>query len=102
MGRVLQLAAPAHRQVANGIAIVSVVASSVVALAAVGAQIWQGHLNRESERRAWLRDRRAEAYISVLMLFAKTPEQVTQPEWEELTARVAAFSSPLMSLLFNR
>ena len=78
------------------------VASSVVALAAVGAQIWQGHLNRESERRAWLRDRRAEAYISVLKLFAKTPDQVTQPEWEELTARVAAFSSLPMGALFNR
>jgi hypothetical protein len=61
------------------IAIISVVASSTVALAAVAAQVWQGHLNRENERRAWLRDRQAEAYISVLRLFAKRQSKCPSP-----------------------
>jgi hypothetical protein len=87
--------------VADGIAIISVVASSTVALAAVAAQIWQGRLNRENEGRAWLRDRRAEAYISVLRLFVKTSDQVAQSEWEELTARVTAFASPALGSLFK-
>jgi hypothetical protein len=88
--------------VADGIAIISVVASSTVALAAVAAQVWQGRLTRENESRAWLRDRRAEAYIAVLRLFVKTPDQVSQPEWEELTARLAAFASPAMISLYRQ
>jgi hypothetical protein len=86
--------------VADGVAIISVVASSAVALAAVAAQIWQGRVNRESDRRAWLRDRRADAYIAILRLFVKTPDEVTQPEWEELTAMVYAYASPPMVELF--
>jgi len=82
------------RGVADSVAIISVVASSTVALAAVGAQMWQGRLNRESERRAWLRDRQANAYIAILRLFVKTPDQVTQDEWEQLTASTRAFASP--------
>lgn len=90
------------REVADGVAIISVVASSTVALAAVAAQIWQGQVNRESERRAWLRDRRADAYIAILRLFVKTPEEVTQPEWEQLTAMVYAYaSSPMVELFLH-
>lgn len=87
---------------ADSVAIISVVASSSVALAAVAAQVWQGRLNRENENRAWLRDRRAEAYIAVLRLFVKTPDQVTQPEWEELNARVTAFGSPAVISLYEQ
>lgn len=87
---------------ADGIAIISVVASSTVALAAVAAQVWQGRLNRESERRAWLRDRRADAYISVFQLFAKTPDQVSQQEWEHLTATLYAYASAGIVGLFKQ
>lgn len=86
----------------DSVAIISVIASSTVALAAVAAQIWQGHQDRESERRAWLRDRRAGAYISLFRLFEKTPEQVSQDEWEHLTATVRAFASPTMAGLFTQ
>jgi hypothetical protein len=89
-----------HPEVADGVAIISVVASSTVAMAAVAAQIWQGHLTRESDRRAWLRDRRAEAYLAVLRLFVKTPDEVTQPEWEQLTALVYAYATPPVVELF--
>ncbi len=87
---------------ADGIAIISVVASSTVALAAVAAQVWQGRLNRANESRAWLRDRRTEAYISVLRQFVKGPDQVSLAEREEITARVAAFASPEMLSLFDQ
>lgn len=84
------------------VAIISVVASSTVALAAVAAQLWQGRQNITSERRAWLRDRRADAYISLLRLFEKTPDQVSQDEWEHLTATVRAFASATITDLFAR
>lgn len=82
------------------VAIVSVVASSAVALAAVAAQIWQGHLNRQSEQRAWLRDRRADTYVSMFRLFEKTPSQVSQDEWEILMATVRVFASRAMTDLY--
>lgn len=85
----------------TGLAIVSVVASSAVALAAVAAQVWQGHLNRQSEQRAWMRDRRADTYIAIFRLFEKAPGDVTQPEWEELMARVRIFASPTMAEFFD-
>jgi hypothetical protein len=88
--------------VGDAVAIISVVASSTVALAAVAAQLWQGHLDRESERRTWLRDRRADTYISMFRLFEKTPDQVTQDEWEHLMAAVHAFASPTMTDLFAK
>jgi hypothetical protein len=87
---------------ADGIAIISVVASSTVALAAVGAQVWQGRLNRANESRAWLRDRRTEAYIAILRQFVKGPDEVSLAEREEITARVAAFASPEMLSLFDQ
>jgi hypothetical protein len=84
------------------VAIVSVIASSTVALAAVAAQLWQGRLDRESEQRAWLRDRRADTYISIFRLFEKTPDQVSQDEWEHLMATVRAFASQTVTDLFNK
>jgi hypothetical protein len=84
------------------VAIVSVIASSTVALAAVAAQLWQGRLDRESEQRAWLRDRRADTYISIFRLFEKTPDQVSQDEWERLMATVRAFASQTVTDLFNK
>ncbi len=90
------------KSVSNTVAIISVVASSTVALAAIAAQLWQGRLNRESERRAWLRDRRADAYISVFRLFEKTPDQVSQDEREHLMATVRAFASPTVTDLFTK
>ena len=83
------------------VAIVSVIASSAVALAAVAAQLWQGRLDRESEHRAWLRDRRADTYTSIFRLFEKTPDQVSQDEWEHLMATVHAFASQAVTDLFN-
>jgi hypothetical protein len=84
------------------VAIVSVIASSTVALAAVAAQLWQGRLDRESEQRAWLRDRRADTYISIFRLFEKTPDQVPQDEWEHLMATVRAFASQTVADLFDK
>src|ERR1700684_2180861 len=84
------------------VAIVSVIASSTVALAAVAAQLWQGRLDRESEQRAWLRARRADTYVSIFRLFEKTPDQVSQEEWERLMATVRAFASRTVSELFNK
>jgi hypothetical protein len=84
------------------VAIVSVIASSTVALAAVAAQLWQGRLDRESEQRAWLRERRADTYISIFRLFEKTPDQVSQDEWERLMATVRAFASQTVTDLFNK
>jgi hypothetical protein len=84
------------------VAIVSVIASSTVALAAVAAQLWQGRLDRESERRAWLRDRRADTYLSIFRLFEKTPDQVSQDEWEHLMATVRAFASQTVADLFDK
>jgi hypothetical protein len=46
-----------------------------------------------SVQRAWLRDRRADTYISIFRLFKKTPDQVSQDEWEHLMATVRAFAS---------
>ncbi len=86
---------------ADGVAVVSVVASSTVALVAVAAQLWQSHLNRENERSAWLRDRSAEAYISVLRLFEKTPDKVPQEERERLMATLHAYGSLRMVGLFE-
>ena len=85
----------------TGLAIVSVVASSAVALAAVAAQVWQGHLNRQSEQRAWMRDKRADTYIAIFRLFEKTPADVSQLEWEELMAKVRIFASPAMAEFFT-
>jgi hypothetical protein len=87
--------------VGAGVAIISVVASSAVALAAVAAQVWQGHLNRSNDQRAWLRDRRAETYIAMFRLFEKEPDQVSQDEWEILMAGVRVFASPTMIHLFT-
>ena len=87
--------------VGSGVAVVSVVASSAVALAAIAAQVWQGHLNRQSEQRAWLRDRRADTYIAMFRLFEKTPNEVTQDEWEMLMATVRIFASTTMTDLFS-
>jgi hypothetical protein len=87
--------------VESGVAIVSVVASSAVALAAVAAQVWQGRLNRQNEQRAWLRDRRANTYIAMFRLFEKTPDDVTQDEWEMLMATVRVFASTTMADLFG-
>jgi hypothetical protein len=87
---------------ADGVAIISVIASSTVAVAAVAAQVWQSHLDRESERRAWLRDQRAQAYVSAFQLFEKTPDQVSQQEWEHLMATLRAFASPRMAGLFKQ
>jgi hypothetical protein len=80
--------------VGDAVAIISVVASSTVALCAVAAQLWLARLSRESDHQAWLRDRRADTCVAVFRLFAKTPDQVTQDEWEQLTAAVRAFASP--------
>lgn len=46
--------------------------------------------------------RRADAYISLLRLFEKTPDEVSQDEWEHLTATVRAFASPAMTTLFTQ
>lgn len=86
----------------DAVAIISVIASSAVAVAAIAAQLWQARLTRLSEQHTWLRDRRAETYIAIFRLFEKTPAQVTQDEWEQLTASVRAFASPTMSDLFTK
>ena len=84
------------------VAIISVVASSLVALAAIGAQLWLARLTRVGEQHTWLRDRRAETYIAIFRLFEKTPAQVTQDEWEHLMAAVRAFASKAMTDLFTK
>jgi hypothetical protein len=82
-------------------AVVSVVVSGTVALVAVAAQVWQGHLTRKDKRLSWLRDRRAEAYISFLRLFEKVPEQVSQKEHELAIATIYAYGSKRVVELFE-
>jgi hypothetical protein len=83
------------------VALVSIVASSTVALVAVAAQVWQSRLNRESEHRGWLRDRRTEAYLALLELMRTYAGEVTREEWVSMSARVDAFASGTITGLYS-
>jgi hypothetical protein len=83
------------------VALVSVVASSTVALVAVAAQVWQSRLSRENERRSWLRDRRTDAYLALLELMRTYAGDVTRQEWVTMSARVSAFASPTVTGLYH-
>jgi hypothetical protein len=72
-----------------------------VALASVGAQVWQGHLTRESERKKWLRERRSEAYIALLREFWKD-KSVADEAYELMWARLNAYASPALRAMFHQ
>jgi hypothetical protein len=46
--------------------IAPLVVTLLVALASIGGTLWSTHQTRMSERRKWLRDRQAEAYVAFL------------------------------------
>jgi hypothetical protein len=83
------------------VAVVSVVASSTVALVSVGAQVWLSRISRENERRDWLRDRRTDAYLALLELMRTYAGDVTREEWVTMSARINAFASRTISTLYS-
>jgi hypothetical protein len=80
--------------VANEVAVTSVVVTGTVAVATLGVQVWQAHLNRRTEPLEWLRDRRTEAYLALLPLFVKTPQDLHEDEFPQL----GPGSTPLLAL----
>lgn len=84
------------------VAIISVVASSTVAILATVLQFYQGHLARQGDRERWLRDKQAVAYVQLLKAFwwEPTKEKKGLQEWQSMWANVNAFGSDEVRTLF--
>lgn len=84
------------------VALVSVIASSTVALVSVGAQVRMSRISRENARRDWLRDRRTEAYLALLALMRTYSNDVTREDWVTMSARINAFASSGLIALYTQ
>jgi hypothetical protein len=97
-------AVQASEEVAAVTEALAIIAPSVVAVAAIAANAWMHRQNQFHERRAWIRDRRAQTYIELLTLISKSTAPGQSPTFDEISvvfAEIRAFGSIVVVGLFD-